>query len=185
MKFDFGTWSLVNGQQEWDELIYNPCGCEEVYSFRDNSAFLQYMRQQCSGWQDSIDNKYTLKYLILIILTQCRDKRILYKNGPIFMIRRDTDEGKVFSAALDSSIKTNLFYLSQVRPLLERKHLKNSIALGIPCQYKPDFICSEDVDYLLANLLRPMYDRYDLYVQYSCSSRNRHRSLLSVSYDEF
>ena len=171
MKFDFGTWIIENNTLVWSSLVYEVCGCEDIYSFKQDSTLLAYLRDNCPGWVSNPYNRYTLKYIIFVIVSHSRAMRILKKNGPFFMFTRQNDEGLAFSRALDPSITGAAFYLDSLRPLIEKLHLVRTFIICLPFEYLPKFICSTNIRPWLVYLLLPRFDYYDLNVRVPCYRR--------------
>jgi len=123
-------------------LRYFVCPCREKYKL-NNPLLSHYLKTKCQGWLEDPDDRYTLNYLILVLLTNLQEKghlRFFDTLGDYFI----ADLELISILGFDSFTVFNL--RSQIRDLF---HLRKTKGWHPPAL----FLCVSDED-LISSLPR-------------------------------
>jgi len=78
-KFDFGNWSTgSDGLIEYLELTYQPCFCRQKYSLKPENKLLEYLLQECKGFEQDPGGQYTLNFILLILITNWSQSDLIW-----------------------------------------------------------------------------------------------------------
>jgi len=139
-------------------ICYYPCDCQQKYSFKKNSKLLPYL-QQCKGWIVDPQEKYTLNYVMIVLLAYLREKNLIYycEENKLHLIH-PVDE---ICKALEWSVK--LKHISEIRMHIARAHLEGF--KGSLYHYTPYFTCPRGAEKVVIDILgepgpRDMYFGY-------------------------
>lgn len=140
--FDFGLNSYP-----YTPVIYNPCECQERYSFKPESKLLDYLRQ-CKGWVDSDDGTYTLNYIIVVLLAFAKERGFLYTKKSLDKHLKGDAE---FTKALDyPSSKIHVRYL---RSFICNNHLNREKGGMLFFEAYPPFACPNKIGKVTRRLI--------------------------------
>jgi len=70
--YDFGSGG--------ESLSYPTCFCKRKFELGNHNALIHYLKTQCKGWTSDPQNKYTVNYIVYILLANFKSKR-LFKQG--------------------------------------------------------------------------------------------------------
>lgn len=86
MFFNFGSYATKGkGLICYVDLIYKPCVCHKFYQFKPDSILPQYIKDNCKGWVDSFNNKYTLNYILFNLVFHWKSQGLVYQSGKLFL----------------------------------------------------------------------------------------------------
>jgi len=60
-----------------DPITYAPCTCREKYFLYPENLLALYLEEKCKGWVRDPESRYTLNYLVLVLIANFKDKGLL------------------------------------------------------------------------------------------------------------
>lgn len=112
MTFNYGFYYNEHSQLMLKDIKYTACPCKERYSFKSNCLLKRYL-EGSSEWLPSIDDKYTLNYVVLSLLAIVKRKGLVRNREAVICDRE-----------LRSALGCNSFIIYEIRRILQR-HLTN------------------------------------------------------------
>jgi len=115
-------------------IPYRPCDCRGRYAFKPKSKLLEYLRT-CNGWVEDDEGKYTLNYLLIILMVHLKEKKLLHRErqgGRVewFLLTKELQE------AISYGLRS--IHVDYVRPLIACTHLEGHRYIFGP---HPPFAC--------------------------------------------
>src|SRR5574343_489236 len=99
-------------------IWYAPCPCREQYYLSPDNPLAKYLETECQGWTLSLDNKYTLNYILMILSYNFKQKKLL---------EYDLDFGYYYvrcDEALKRLTEKEYLYIDYLRSYLNRTFLE-------------------------------------------------------------
>lgn len=64
-------------EKQANPVLYAPCTCREKYFLYPGSLLALYLEEECQGWVRDPESRYTLNYLVLVLIANFKSKNIL------------------------------------------------------------------------------------------------------------
>jgi len=120
---------------------YTPCSCRDKLSFKDDSPLQKYLETRCKGWVPDTENKYTLNYVLLVLIANLKEANLITE--PIIRL----------SSELQDLFEENFIHIQDLRHKV-RSFFKGN--LGQPTKVPP-FYCIIRDKHLIEDLFGPSY----------------------------
>jgi hypothetical protein len=132
--FDFNENRYTNARTHIP-VIYEPCDCQEKYSFKPQSRLLAYLRQ-CKGWTDDPEGKYTLNYIIAVLLAYAKEQNFFC------ICVKDPNKRIIGDSRFKAALGVSSITFRELRSLIANAHLNFGRPVFNCC---PPFACKNKI----------------------------------------
>lgn len=154
MVFVFGSYTFViNERIQTQKITYEPCGCQEKYPLRQESKLIEKLKAAIPYLELDSEKRYSVKYLVVIILAYCKEKGLFDSTWPCPQIKLD----RLLKEAICPLVPYHTIFIGQLRWMLERIHFVMPERKRMNPHSMPSFICYKGIEQLLADLLGPSW----------------------------
>jgi len=158
-----------------NELSYSFCPCREKYRLK-NKPLLDYLQTHCDGWVEDPQGRYTLNYLIAILLVNLKEKNRL---KPILVRNHFQIDDPRLTAILRFSCFSLSDFRNKIKGLFHGKVCKESHRSVL-------FLCEPNVG-LIHPFLKNLEDEKCIsnhgYLDYKAKLKERREEKTNISID--
>lgn len=136
--------------QKDSSLTYHACPHSEKYHFVTHSRLRKYLQEECQGWVRDLKDQYTVNYILIVLLANCKEKGLFSKDNPLIIECKGN---------LEYAFDRRSIHIGEIRTLV-LYHLHHREPLFF---FRPPFLCPFERTSLIESLVSSQIDPDELY----------------------
>ena len=149
--YDFGKWvQFENGEFNYPRMLHHACPCREKYYLKSRSTLSKYLTRHCKGFVVDPERKYTLNYIIVVLLVNWKEKHLLWRRPFELEVKDDGLVGRVVNTR-HWHMRDSYFRINSLRDSLKLKYFKN-LKESMP-NMGTALYCTKNIEGIIDNII--------------------------------
>lgn len=159
----------------------NICPCRDLLPFKENSSLLKYLETHCKGWVVSPSNRYTLNYVLIVLLANLREKGFLQTKAQRYLcVKGDSVFRKI------EGFRAKITQVSSLRHIIASRHFNTA-----ENSKYTTFLCPKESRSIIYSVLRSPVSFHpsrvlidSIYIYDHCDNRQHPSDAFVMTLDE-